>query len=64
MIAIPIIILFIVIYIALISQSYVCPHCKQSFKPKFYDFSVIIHINGKRLLRCPHCEEKGFCEKE
>ena len=58
--------LFIVIvsvaaYWTIFSRTYVCPECKTEIKPKWNDFSICIHMNGKRVAKCPHCGRKGFC---
>ena len=63
-IAIPVLVLFVVLYIAIISKTYVCPECKTEFKPKWHQFSVCVHFGNKRVLRCPNCKRKGFCEKK
>ena len=59
-------VLFIVItvavaYLIILSRTYVCPECKTEIKPKWNDFSICIHMNGKRVAKCPHCGRKGFC---
>ena len=51
----------IVAYRAIFSRTYVCPHCQTEIKPKWTDLSLCIHMNGKRLAKCPHCGRKGFC---
>ena len=43
------------------SQKYVCPECGKSFYPKFGDSAFSVHMNDNRVLKCPHCGEKGFC---
>ena len=49
-------------YWIIFSRTYICPYCNTEIKPKWYQFSLCIHFNGKRLARCPHCGRKGFCE--
>ena len=63
-IAIPVLVLFVVLYIAIISKTYVCPECNTEFKPKWHQFSVCVHFGNKRVLRCPNCKRKGFCKKK
>lgn len=63
-VVIPVVIIFVVSYIILISRSYVCPACKTEIKPKWYDFSVCIHLGGERVLKCPKCGRRGFCERK
>ena len=61
-IAIPVAALLFVCYIILMCHTYVCPHCKTEFKAKPYQLYVTLHLNGKRMAKCPHCGKKGFCE--
>ena len=63
-IAVPIAILFVILYTSMISKTYVCPKCKTEFKPKWYQFYVTIHCNGSRVAKCPNCGRKGFCERK
>ena len=49
-------------YWVILSCTYVCPACKNEIKPKWNDFSLSVHVNGKRLAKCPHCGKKNFCE--
>jgi uncharacterized membrane-anchored protein len=48
-------------YWRIYSYTYICPHCSTEIKPKWYQFSFCVHLNGKRLAKCPHCGRKGFC---
>ena len=61
-IAIPVCLIFIFAYIILMSKTYICPHCKTEFKAKPHQLYVTVHLNGKRLAKCPNCQRKGFCE--
>ena len=61
-IAIPVALLLIVSYVILMRHVFVCPHCKTEFKAKPYQLYVTIHLNGKRMAKCPHCGKKSFCE--
>jgi len=63
-IATPVFVLFVVLYVVMISQTYVCPKCKTEFKPKWYQFYVTIHVYGSRVAKCPHCKRKGFCKRK
>ena len=49
-------------YWRIYSLTYVCPHCKTEIKPKWYQLSLCVHMNGKRLAKCPHCGKTSFCE--
>ena len=62
-IAIPVCLIFAIAYIILMNTTFVCPHCNTEFKPKWYELSVCMHINGKRLVKCPKCNQKGFFSK-
>ena len=64
LVAIPIVILLVVLYMFILSDIYVCPDCKTEFKPKWYQFSIFFHLNEKRVVKCPKCGRKGFCEKK
>lgn len=61
-IAIPVLLISVFGYIILMSKTYVCPYCKTEFKAKPYELSVMMHMNRKRLAKCPNCGKKGFCE--
>ena len=61
-VAIPVLLIFVIGYIILMSKTYVCPHCKTEFKAKPYQLYVTVHFGGKRLAKCPNCNKKGFCE--
>ncbi len=63
-VAVPIIIIFVIAYFVLMSGTYVCPDCKTEFKPKWYQLSVAVHFMDKRLVKCPKCGRKGFCERK
>jgi len=63
-IAIPVVVLFLVLYATIISKNYICPECKTEIKPKWYQFSVCIHYMGKRVVKCPKCGRKGFCKRK
>ncbi|MBR2019262.1 MAG: hypothetical protein IKA05_02580 [Clostridia bacterium] len=53
-------IVFLFVGKGIASKLYRCPNCKYSFHPsRWAIFSV--HINSNRVLRCPHCNRKGFC---
>ena len=61
-VAIPVLLIFVIGYIILMSKTYVCPHCKTEFKAKPYQLYVTVHFCGKRLAKCPNCNKKDFCE--
>ena len=61
-VALPVALLLIGAYLILISRTYICPHCKTEFKAKPYQLYVTLHMNGKRMAKCPHCGKKSFCE--
>ena len=61
-IAIPIALILVVAYLLLMSFTYVCPHCNTEFKAKPYQLYVTIHMNRKRLAKCPRCGKKSFCK--
>ena len=63
-VAIPVVIIASVAYTAMLSRTYVCPHCGIEFKPKWYHLFVSIHANGKRLAKCPHCGKMSYCRKK
>ena len=42
-IAVPVFVLFIVLYVIIVSKTYVCPKCKTEFKPKWYQIYITIH---------------------
>ena len=61
-VAIPVSLIFIVAYVVLMSQTYVCPRCHMEFKAKPYQFYVTVHWCNQRIAKCPHCGRKGFCK--
>ena len=63
-IAIPVFIVLVAAYFILMNTTFVCPHCKTEFKPKWYQLSVTVHFMGKRLAKCPNCKRKGFFKKK
>ena len=63
-IAVPVIVLFVVLYVVMISKTYVCPKCNTEFKPKWYHLFITVHFNGSRIAKCPNCGRKGFCKRK
>ena len=63
-IAVPVFVLFIVLYVIIVSKTYVCPKCKTEFKPKWYQIYITIHFNNSRIAKCPNCGRKGFCKRK
>ena len=61
-VAAPVALIGVIAYFILMSRTYICPHCDTEFKVKPYELSVTIHMNGKRLAKCPHCQRKSFCK--
>ena len=59
---IPIVIVFIIVYVFIIKPTYICSKCNAEIKPKWYDFSIVVHFMGKRLIKCPHCKKINFCK--
>ena len=64
LVAIPIVLLLVVLYIFMLSETYICPDCKTEIKPKWYQFSIAFQSGSKRVVKCPKCGRKGFCEKK
>ena len=60
-IAIPVALIAIGALLILMRNVYICPHCNTEFKAKPYQLYVTVHMNGKRLAKCPHCGKKSFC---
>lgn len=63
-VAVPVLLVFILLYSLIMSKTYICPHCKTEFKAKPYQLYVTIHFDGKRLAKCPNCKRKSFCESK
>ena len=61
-VAIPVAVIFVLGYFILMSKTYICPRCDKEFKAKPYQLYVTVHMNRKRLAKCPHCGGKGFCK--
>lgn len=43
---------------------YVCPHCGAKIKPDFWTVLFAMHTGTTRYLRCPKCQQKGWCKKK
>ncbi len=63
-VALPAVLIPIIAHICFVCQTYRCPKCGHTFRPKWYEFSSWIHDDGKRVVECPKCGRKGFCPKE
>ena len=63
-VAVPVILIGVIGYYILMSRTYICPDCHTEFKVKPYQLSVMVHMNGKRLAKCPNCGRKGFCQSK
>ena len=61
-IIVPCIIVFLIVYKAILSKTYVCRHCGAQFSPKWYQLSVSVHFMGERLIKCPKCNKRSFCK--
>ena len=42
-------------------KTYVCPHCKEHFRPTKRQAMFSMHCGSDRHFRCPHCGKKSFC---
>ena len=60
-VVIPVVLVFVVAYALIMAQTYICPHCKTEFKPKWYQLSICVHFMGKRLAKCPECKRTSYC---
>jgi len=58
------IVVFIVSYVIIVSKTYVCPKCKNEFKPKWHYIYITIHFDDSRIAKCPNCGRKGFCKRK
>lgn len=48
-------------------HTWICHNCGKRFKKKWWQLMISVHMNGKRLMTCPHCKERDMCstaEKE
>lgn len=41
--------------------AYICPHCKELFRPSLKSFLFSLHTPKTRKLTCPKCGAKDFC---
>lgn len=41
--------------------NFICPHCHEEFKPKFWEFFFAGHTPKTRKLTCTKCGEKHWC---
>ena len=42
-------------------KTYRCSACGMTFHPPFSTVVISVHIGSRRVLHCPHCGHKGFC---
>lgn len=63
-VAIPAILIILAAYLIIIKGTYVCPLCGTEFKPKWYQLSACLHINGKRFVKCPGCGKRSYCKRK
>lgn len=61
-VVIPILLIAVLGYFIIMSRTFICPHCNTEFKVKPYQLYAMIHMNRKRLAKCPRCGKKGFCK--
>ena len=61
-VAIPVLLVFVVAYVILMKQTYICPHCGTEFKAKPHQLYVTVHWCNQRIARCPECNRIGFCK--
>ena len=64
LIVIPLVLIFVVAHVCIVKTIYECPECHNEFRPKWYEISSWVHLNGKRIVRCPKCNRRGFCKKK
>ena len=66
-IAIPMIAICAVVWIVagknFSKKKFLCPECRKTFSPKWWNAALSLHGNDKRVYRCPHCGRKGFCRE-
>ena len=60
----PVLAILIAAHILLLSRTYVCPKCKNRFKVKWYQISVWVHFCGRRVAKCPFCQQTSYCDVE
>lgn len=60
-IGIPVALIFVIAHCIIIFRIYECPECKTKFRPRWYEVSSWLHDGNRRVVRCPHCQRKGFC---
>ncbi len=59
------IIVFVVIMVIYIKKvKFICPNCKQMFKPTNNAIIWAMHTPTKRRLKCPHCNTKSWCKED
>lgn len=63
-IAVPVAVIFIIAHFHIMSGTYICPVCGATFKPKWYQISAYLHFMGKRLIKCPNCKKRSYCERK
>ena len=53
--------IFELLLVAVNTEIFECPHCKKSFVPTFWAYTMGVHTIRKRHLKCPHCGKRAWC---
>lgn len=61
MIAVPVCLVLAAAHSYLVTRKYKCPVCGEVFFPKWYEISSWVHWGDERVVKCPHCQRRGFC---
>ncbi len=61
---ISLIIILIVSCYAIKYYYYICPKCRQNFKPTKAEIIFSLHTFTKRHLKCPNCNKKVWCYED
>ncbi len=63
-VVVPALLIPVIAHICFVRQTYRCPKCGHTFRPRWYELSSWIHEDDTRVVRCPQCGRKGFCPRE
>lgn len=63
-VVVPVVAILLGAHLYFLSCRFICPKCATVIKPKWYEVSVWLHWGDRRVVKCPHCGRRGYCEQK